>query len=419
MRRDLFQRLLGYRLALAVPILLGAGVVACAASDAASSLSGGPGERTGDGGAPSASSSSSGGSSGSGDAAPNPGGKPDVEGVIVVHASPNLPAFRVCFDGYGQYSARPANNTMPQSNLPGIDVGSAVHIGSLTEDVDGPADPADAGADASKDAGADASKDAGNDGSTDAGADGGANSARLFVFLEENIRGNDQSCADLLRTKADNKDYYAVPLADPAQLTQGGGIALVAIQGCVAGPDLNASRCGSELSGKPHNLRARVIKVAPQNTPGKLAVQALFVSDALRTAQSVELFFGATPGTKFVDHPEFLDSVKGGNSALTPPNSPTLFELPEAGNVFDAQGFRVEVLRGSKSTVVFQSLAQTQALSDPLTVPSDYYKLPSNFVVLVLGEDQPVDLSDPNRALHMLAFPVRDPRQFADAGGDQ
>jgi hypothetical protein len=120
-----------------------------------------------------------------------------------------------------------------------------------------------------------------------------------------------------------------------------------------------------------------------------------------------------------VDHPEFLDSVKGGNSALTPPNSPTLFELPEAGNVFDAQGFRVEVLRGSKSTVVFQSLAQTQALSDPLTVPSDYYKLPSNFVVLVLGEDQPVDLSDPNRALHMLAFPVRDPRQFADAGGDQ
>ena len=77
----------------------------------------------------------------------------------------------------------------------------------------------------------------------------------------------------------------------------------------------------------------------------------------------------------------------------------------------------MEVLRGGKSSVVFQSLAQTQTLSDSLTVPSSYYKLPSNFVVLVLGEDQSGDAAalDPNRALHMLAFPVRDPRSLAEA----
>ena len=374
-------------------------------------------DATAEGGA-SSGSSSGGGSSGA--STPNGPLNSDVEGVIVVHASPNLPAFRVCFDGFGQYSARPSNNTMPQSNLPGIDVGSAVHVGSLTKNVDGPADPFDAGADAAKDASADASKDAGADAAKDASAadasagDGGTN-GRVFVFREENIRGNDQSCADLLRSKTENADYYTVPLAAAPQLTQGGGIALVAIQGCVAGADATATRCGSELGGKPHNLRARVINVTPQNKPGVLAVQALFVSDSLRAADRVELFFGSTPGTQFVDHKAFTASVQDGGSLLTPAN-PQAFELPEAANVFDSQGFRVEVLRSGKSTVVFQSLAQTQALSDPLNVPSEYYKLPSNFVLLVLGEDQPADVSDQNRALHMLAFPVRDPRQFADGG---
>jgi len=416
MHRDPRQNRLGYRLALALPILLGSRLVACAADAESTSAFREGRDASPDGGA------SSGGSSGGGStdaSAPAPLGS-DVEGVIVVHASPNLPAFRVCFDGFGQYSARPSNNTMPQSNLPGIDVGSAVHVGSLTQNADGPPDPFDAGPNAAKDASADASKDAGPDAAKDASAadasvsDGGTN-GRVFVFREENIRGNDQSCADLLRSKTENVDYYTVPLAAAPQLTQGGGIALVAIQGCVAGADATAARCGGELGGKPHNLRARVITVTPQNNPGLLSVQALFVSDALRAADRVELFFGSTPGTQFIDHKAFTASVKDGNSLLTPAN-PQTFELPEAANVFDSQGFRVEVLRGGKSTVVFQSLAQTQALSDPLNVPSEYYELPSNFVLLVLGEDQPADVSDQNRALHMLAFPVRDPRQFADGG---
>lgn len=415
MHRDPRQNRLGYRLALALPILLGTRLVACAADESSSAFRGGP--DASEGGASSGSSSSGGISSDAANDGSNstPGLNSAVEGVIVVHASPNLPAFRVCFDGFGQYSARPSNNTMPQSNLPGIDVGSAVHVGSLNENVDGPADPFDAGPDAAKDASADASKDAAGDAAKDASAGDGGTNGRVFVFREENIRGNDQSCADLLRSKTENVDYYTVPLAAAPQLTQGGGIALVAIQGCVAGADATAARCGGELGGKPHNLRARVITVTPQDNPGVLSVQALFVSDSLRAADRVELFFGSTPGTQFIDHKAFTASVKDGNSLLTPAN-PQTFELPEAANVFDSQGFRVEVLRGGKSTVVFQSLAQTQALSDPLTVPSEYYKLPSNFVLLVLGEDQPADVSDQNRALHMLAFPVRDPRQFADGG---
>jgi hypothetical protein len=296
---------------------------------------------------------------------------------------------------------------MPQSNLPGVDVGTAVHVGSLQENVDGPPDPFDAST------GTDAAKD----GSTDAAtSDAGANA--LYVFREASIRGNDQSCADLLRSKVENVDYYSVALASEASsvLAGGQGVALLAIQGCVAGDGATSAACGGDLGGKPHNLRARVIPVPPVATPGLLAVQALFLSDSLRSADRVELFVGSKPGTQIVDNAGFQGSVLGGNASLVPP-LPTTFELPEAGDVFDSQGFRVEVLRGGKSSVVFQSLAQTQALSDSLTVPSNYYKLPSNFVVLVLGEDQSGDAAalDPNRALHMLAFPVRDPRSLAEA----
>jgi hypothetical protein len=336
-----------------------------------------------------------------------------------VHASANLPAFRVCFSAYGQYPARPANNTMPQSNLAGVDIGAAVHVGALSQNIDGPADPFDASSDATADGGADASKDAAMDAAKEAGSDSGSAGGTLFVFREASIRGNDQSCTDLLRSKVENADYYAVPLGAEAGavLAAGQGVALLAVQGCVAGEGATPAACGGDLGAKAHNLRARVIAVPPAATGGELAVQALFLSDSLRTADRVELFFGASPGTSIVDNEAFKGSIVDGNSSLVP-KMPKTFTLPETGNVFDSQGFRVETLRAGKSTVVFQSLAQTQALSDALTVPSDYYKLPSNFVVLVLGEDQPGDAAalDPNRALHMLAFPVRDPKTLVEAG---
>ena len=73
-------------------------------------------------------------------------------------------------------------------------------------------------------------------------------------------------------------------------------------------------------------------------------------------------------------------------------------------------GFRVVLNSGS--IVAQQSLADVQKLSAPREIPSSYYSVASNYVLLLLGspaEAQQPDGGDPRKGVHLLAVPVVDP----------
>jgi hypothetical protein len=96
------------------------------------------------------------------------------------------------------------------------------------------------------------------------------------------------------------------------------------------------------------------------------------------------------------------------------PASPQKFAFPAKQESYDKFGFRGVV----GTAKVEQSMARTQELSSPQILPNDFYRLPSNFVVLVLG-DPAASAKDPALGLHFLTIPVRDPDSLAaDAGGD-
>src|SRR5262245_52160965 len=101
-----------------------AAVAACGSSDSLSAFSSSGGTDAGssfdagfggDGGGPSTSDAS----------------VIEANGIVIVHAA-TFGAFRLCFQSAGSRQPIPSSDLLPESNLPGVEVGSVVRIPSLT-----------------------------------------------------------------------------------------------------------------------------------------------------------------------------------------------------------------------------------------------------------------------------------------------
>lgn len=378
-------------------LILAGGLAACAVS-AADGLSLGDGAPSG--GKGDASEQSSGGST--------PVGA-DVDGVIVVHASRNLPAFRVCFGNKPKLNPLPDSKLMPQSNVVGVEVGGAVHVGALHDRADDVAD----GGGPKVDSGA--LPDAAVADSGTVKPDAAVSSSQLYVFREEALRFRNQLCGDLLKDAGlkVGTDYWALDFTAPG-LFDSRGVYLLAVEGCVSGadPSLNADSCGQPFTAGQQNLRARVISLsAPQNQTGAFYAQTLVLSDPVRAAVRKGQVAGMYFGDLSSDAMERFDGQNKVALDSVQPASPQKFAFPAKQESYDKFGFRGVV----GTAKVEQSMARTQELTSPQILPNDFYRLPSNFVVLVLG-DPAASAKDPALGLHFLAIPVRDPDSHA--GGD-
>lgn len=346
----------------------------------------------------------------------------DVDGVIVVHASRNLPAFRVCFGNRPNLAPLPDSKLMPQSNVVGVEVGAAVHVGALHDRFD---DVVDGGKPDSGGTKVDAGSDSGVVPSSDAGAkdggsagDAGVVATKLYVFREDALRYRSQLCGDLLKDASlqANKDYFPLDFAQPGSLFTQRGVYLVSVEGCIAAsdPQLTETTCGKPYVAGQSNLSARLVQLtSPRNEPGAFYAQSLVLSSPVRDA----VLKGQTAGVYFGEIAGNLERFDGENKLLdheVQPATPQRFAFPDALASYETYGFRVKV----GNTPVDQSLARTQELTNPGILPSAFYRLPSNFVVLVLGDPAVSPKTDPGLGLHLLAIPVRDPDSFTDAGTD-
>lgn len=309
------------------------------------------------------------------------GPKETTSGVVVVHASPNLGAFRLCFSGGGDLLPMPDRELMPQSNIVGVEVGAAVRVPALSS------------------------------------LKIKTSPTRVTAIPERSLRSKPANapCSALVcpagATGGDcltSGEYFDLGAA-PAGLVEP-GVHLLVVSGCVPGSG-DPATCGVGYSPSIGNVKLSDIPVQPSFSGRRgLDVQLAQLSAAVERGGSVTVKFGALP-TPSVDLPV--------NDTFGQVSSPAFFELDRGDPaVYSQKGFLVET-GGVKVT---QSLASIQALSDPDQLPTDFYAVPSSFVLLLLGEPAqtspnggPGDAGvDPGRALHLLAVPVSAPEP--DAG---
>lgn len=378
-----------WRLRVVLPVLLTAGALSFACSDMSLSTS--------------ASDRSPGDGSGAADAgafspAPNAGSdkNPDLlptdNAVILVHAA-GMPAFRLCFQNQPELLPAPDQETMPDANVVGVEVGSAVRIAPLSREP-----------------------------------------GEIYVFNESLVRdyaGEGVKCGDLIQTPLFNTAYKMPAIkTDYAK-----GVHLLVLKGC-QGPTAvkyTKAECGSDYEPddtSPANAKGNlafldITLTGAERDGNALPTQVLHLSQALegqRNGAELAVTFGdvttsdAFHASKAID-PKLFDAT---------PQS--LLESPSFNGADDAVyanvGFRVSLKSGANAPTVVaqQSLADVQKLSAPREIPSTYYSAASNYVLLLLGSPAPRLLdggpdSDPRKNVHLLAVPVIDPDK-ADGGAD-
>lgn len=311
-------------------------------------------------------------------------------GVIIVHAAQSR-AFRLCFASALGALPAPDAKLMPEANVVGVDVGTAVRIDPLA----GP--PGD-----------------------------------VFVVDEEAIRGlyvpgqTPLSCQTLLSLQLGKSAAVNVGSVT-ADLSR--GIHLLVVTGCPADPlglqKHSTARCGATWTKDDGNLHVvhKGLQGFPRGTPGQLPVQVMHLSqplEATRAGRPMTVEFGKVPGMTASDA-----IVATGVELVTDPAPGTPSGVPlddSDAAVYGDVGFRVRLGAlgdAGAETVLEQSLASIQALSAPRDVPPSYYAKASNFVLLLLGDptlQADAGAEDPLRRLHLLAVPVVEPK--ADAGAD-
>jgi len=376
---------------------------------------------------------------------------PSVTGIIAVHASRNLPAFRLCFPENVGVLPLPDDKLMPNSNVVGVDVGAAVHLGTLRTTgagdnaqvaIDG--GPYDAGSTAvdggASDAGA---MDAGST-KKDAGTvDAGTPSSDVVYVIEEKLarqfypQGTDSgawpNCGPLVQVLTTNgyegHGFYTVQSATALGATVLGdnstdpdGVNLIVIEGCLPDATLDTKACGDTFTPTLGNLRYRIVPHLTTLLPsavvsGKFPVQTMLLSPRVQASiaamETVTFSFGD------------LSNGNAGSFALpaltygAPVPSPNPQELDfMAGPTKDYDNYGFTLHYGASATLS-QSLTVIQSQSSPHDLPQSFYLLPSNFVVLIVGDpNAPKAASGPGASLHFLAVPVRDPSTLVDAGTD-
>lgn len=337
-----------------------AGSVACGSNEATSAYGDAADAGTGNG-----SSGDFGKEGGARDASPPTVDGDPVDGVVLVHASYNLPPARVCFDDRPELRPLPDDKLMPRSNLVGLDVGTAVRLPSLR----GTTPPT---------------------------------SRTMTIYAESVLRaaGPTITCYDLDPKKnlalVENKNFWRIPIT--ASPFTDKGITVIALEGCVGdgSAQLGPTRCGVTFeSAAKSNLRATTYHfTAPQT--GGVHARALIVSDALRSSASTPTLAYGELGNKATRTPFTWQKTSSFSTELA-------LDVPDRADAFEAYGF----VGTSKNGDLEQSLAATQELSDPSELPRVLFGGPSNLAVLLLGDPSIDSKTDPARGFHAVTVPIR------------
>jgi hypothetical protein len=370
-------------------VCVAAGAAACSAQDASAFASGE--NRPGDGGGDNTPGLG-------GDATPPPGSAA-ASGVVIVHAA-SFPAFRLCFSNLPNLQPQPDSKVMPDANVVGVEVGSVVRI-----------DPLDAPGD-------------------------------IFVIDEKLVQSaagsSGRTCGELTCATGStclqkDRDYHLAGHVD-APLGKA-NVQVLAITGCGAKFDLDAVGAKSEDCPKTPrpwdlltgNLDMRVITLAPQvrnqaSIPAQVVHMSFLADNEVAAGNDLEVSFGKFSGGS-------LTSIAHDPTLYQPGTATELAVDTSSEAIYAQAGFRVAIVPkggGAAKYSLDLSLADVQSLSSPRDVPGDYYRVASNYALLLLGDPRispkvdggaPDPNYDPRRGIHLLAVPVLDPAQL-DAGSE-
>jgi hypothetical protein len=359
--------------------LLVGGAVACAASDAATFLDKGSQ-------APGAADA---GEFGAREPTSNADLGPTDNGVIIVHAA-GAPAFRLCFSNELDAQPTPNSELMPDANVVGVDVGSAVRVGPLK----GPP-------------------------------------GEVFLFSESLIRqsyppgGGGPSCKQLL----ESTPPYPYTRLGTVEANLSRGVHLLVVRGCGPKNPIHAYtkvECGTDYDAEKGNLGLTRLEVLGTNrtSDNELPAQIVHLSQPLesyRDKRSFRVTFGDLTASPTAHNSKAENPTLNGEplAFVTPPT----FQATDIA-AYNKLGFRVVVddTNGQGKVVAEQSLADVQRLSAPREIPPTYYSLASNYVFLMLGDPAVKDDAgvgfDERLMLHLLAVPVITRPTAGDAGTD-
>lgn len=328
-------------------------------------------------------------------AAATPGSFVEANALVLVHAAA-FPAFRMCFEGAPGDLPQPSVDLMPDSNVVGVDVGTAVRLAARPEML-----------------------------------------GHAFVFPESALRplypafgGPGPSCAQLL-AGAINKSAVDVGVVT-ANVSS--GVHALVLAGCRAAsidPVASKARCGADWDAATGNLALRTLTLMAYARAGetRLPVQLVQLSPALEgvaVGRALGLAFGALDAG--APAPFVEGAVPFGEAV---PNPPAILDYAAAdigsyatsgifvtlGGALDDAGMPTGVDSGAREVVIATSLADIQKRSSPRSLPPDWFSAASSYVVLSVGDTDPRlgdggRDEDPRRALHLLAVPLATP----DAG---
>jgi hypothetical protein len=323
----------------------------------------------------------------------------EANALVLVHAAA-FPAFRVCFEGATGDQPQPSVDLMPDSNVVGVDVGTAVRLAARPEKL-----------------------------------------GHAFVFPESVLRplypqsgGGGPSCEQLLNGAI---KQFAIDVGAVTADVSSGVHALV-LTGCRAAsvdPVASKDRCGADWAPATGNLALATLTLMAYARAGdtRLPVQLVQLSpalDRLASGRALGLAFGVLDGGAAGAAPSPLveGAVPFGEAV---PNPPAILDYAASdvasyatsgvfvtlGGALDDAGMPIGGDAGAREILIAQSLADIQKRSSSRSLPSDWFSAASSYVVLSVGDTDPRlgdggRDDDPRRALHLLAVPLATP----DAG---
>lgn len=329
------------------------------------------------------SSADGGSSSGSSGAGLADGGKApesvSPDGIILVHAGAS-PSFRLCFAGNADIQPQPDATVMPAANVVGVEVGSAVRIAPL-KNVPGKVKLYSVG---------------------------------LIKGLYSN--GNKPTCADLAAQVSAELEINLGEIKEDLSR----GLHILAVTGCPQNNgtiDRTAAQCGPDFVGTKANYSIRHIPIPPEGAAQAFRARVMNLSrpaESARGASSLDVAFTAPTEADAGDAGDGGADTKvaTGVAYLEAPTSSVPLKVTSPDESYYANA-KFTVTAGNK-TLLTQTLADVQKLSQPDEVPSTYFSHASSYLMMLVGDPAPKLANgdadpDPLRNLHFLAIPVVDP----------
>lgn len=342
-----------------------------------------------------------GGASGDADATPSQlgndaggGAAAGAGSVVLVHAARNLPAFRVCFQDHTNTLPLPDDKIMPNANVVGVDVGTAVHVGQLEPKQSSNPDASIA--------------------AYDSGVEGGVDSGPLPTgelhvieeklarqFFPQNTDANAwPNCGDLVNVLRQNgyEGHGLYTLKGDTLTPDLNSAIFVVVKGCLPDPALTTTECGPGFTTTAGNLSYQTLQVVAQDGSG-FDFEGVSASPAVADMSTLVY----SPDGQSKSDPISLKATSVSSSASS--------TLPAD---YTVAKFTLAAPNGA--ALITSSLADIQARSAPRVLPADFFGLRSTFVLFAIGDPKVTDQTAPN-ALHLIAVPVQDPAKIDPDSG--